>query len=292
MIELIITSVVSATAFSALVTGGVQFFINRQNSKIEERMALPAPISQEMRDEIEQNEAWWLRSFHEQMLKAGAAVVAKIHGTEWSERKYVGKGRRQTSHVIFHRNPDRVSLEGCICPECAEVLVIAGQNEREQAELESRAAKARAEEDRERRVVAELQANLGVQADGIMGPATLRAIQLGCGNSRYLSPEAYEMLHEIRHFRPTLPLPSNVTQMSRGGVTWQNGSGYTAVQHPGLCAFEWESNGHPRMCMNSKGHGGRHQDGMAWVMVGSEHMVRQPRDMQREVEYWKSLGRA
>lgn len=222
---------------------------------ITRRDSSPKRISQEMRDEIEQNESWWLRSYHEILMKSGATVVAKINGTEWSERQYAGKGHRQNSRVIFHCTPDRVSLEGCICPECAEVLLIAEKNKKEQAELELRAAKAHAKEARERRVTIELQMNLGVPADGIIGPITLRAINMGYGNPSTLSVEAYELLHKIRHFRPSLP--ANHTQLG--------------------CSFEWQSSGTRRYCRNpQQGHGGRHQDGSAWVAVGAEISIYPP----------------
>ena len=32
----------------------------------------------------------------------------------------------------------------------------------------------------------------------------------------------------------------------------------------------------PRICQNPAGHGGRHEDGASWVVVGAEHAVRQP----------------
>lgn len=115
MIELVITGMVTATAFSALITGGIQFMLNRQNRKITEQTQISAPVSQEMRDEIEQNEAWWLRSYHELMLKGGAKVVGRTHGMEITERNSYG-------NLVRYAREDRVALEGCICPECARVL--------------------------------------------------------------------------------------------------------------------------------------------------------------------------
>lgn len=126
MIELVITGMVTATAFSALITGGIQFMLNRQNRKITEQTQISAPVSQEMRDEIEQNEAWWLRSYHELMLRSGAKVVSRIHGLEIVEKKELPRGRGMKHGVSYvnvsYQQPDRVSLEGCICPECARAL--------------------------------------------------------------------------------------------------------------------------------------------------------------------------
>lgn len=295
MIELVITGMVTATAFSALITGGIQFMLNRQNRKITEQTQISAPVSQEMRDEIEQNEAWWLRSYHELMLRSGAKVVSRIHGLEIVEKKELPRGRGMKHGVSYvnvsYQQPDRVSLEGCICRECAAVL------EAQEAALDVPPVGDISFGNPI--LVKEIQHAYGVMADGICGPSTMHAINTR-KPTRPMSMQAWDLIRSYNVFCMTHP------DLADRGYTGHFNTDVAimrAVSAPRRCGFEWESMNMPRICQNPAGHGGRHEDGASWLVVGAEHAVRQPvyarggyapspeTNWELEVQYWTDLDR-
>ncbi len=120
MLEVLVLSLITG-GFGAGLFGIAAYITTRPgNREIRQANKAPAqisaPISQEMRDEIEQNERWWLRSYHALMLRAGAEVIGRVHGMEITERSWNGNVN------ISYQQPDMVALEGCICSECKSVL--------------------------------------------------------------------------------------------------------------------------------------------------------------------------
>ncbi|URP22308.1 hypothetical protein SEA_BIG4_275 [Microbacterium phage Big4] len=201
MIETIVWTMIASTSVGTLVAAHLQYLVVRRNKAIAEKKALPAPVSQEMRDEIEQNEAWWLRSFHALMERSGASVIGLIHGMEYTET-YRGSMR-------YGRTPDRKALEGCICSECARIM----------AEVRRPATNVTFGNPV---LVAEIQRAYGQVPDGLAGPRTLGAIRTGW-TTIPLSPEARQLIEHYKGAGPEVrTLPANVTQMSRGGVTMTN----------------------------------------------------------------------
>ncbi|UDL16501.1 hypothetical protein SEA_ZOOMAN_260 [Microbacterium phage Zooman] len=220
MIETVVWAMIASTSVGTLVAAHLQYLVVRRNKAVAEQKMLeparPATISQEMRDEIEQNEAWWLRAYHELMLRSGATVVARIHGMEYTTRNWAD------SYTVAHKSPDRVSLEGCICPECASVL---REYEREEAALDSYEEEEISLDNRV--LVAEIQRAYGHVPDGIAGVRTMNTIRTGW-TTRPLSPEARQLIERYKGAAAEVRnMPSNVTQMSRGGVTMTAAPMYT-----------------------------------------------------------------
>ena len=138
MIELILASVASATAFSLLVTGAVNWKLKGiQEKKFSVDLALAAPepprfiggnftqaaieaprtkIPKEIQDEIDQTPEWWSKQFHKQLEASGAKIVARGVGDEITERSFSGK-----VEITYH-TPDRKALAGCECGDCIDVM--------------------------------------------------------------------------------------------------------------------------------------------------------------------------
>ena len=166
--------IIMTTVAGAGITGFYSYYFNRPGNREIRRAnrvpltpaieAAPAPISQEMRDEIEQNERWWLRSYHSLMLRSGAEATTRIIGEEYTSY--------WTGNAHVHKNPDRVALEGCICDACAKVVRDAEKMANEVVTLDDPWDISFDN----RQLVAEIQRAYGVVADGIAGPQTIRAI--------------------------------------------------------------------------------------------------------------------
>lgn len=209
--------IVMTTVAGAGITGFFSYYFNRPGNR-EMRIAgkarpapaieaSPAPISQEMRDEIEQNERWWLRSFHTLMLSSGAGVTIRIIGEEYTS---YWKGN---AHV--HKNPDRVALEGCICDACAKVLRDAEKMANEVVTLDDPWDISFDN----RQLVAEIQRAYGLVPDGIAGPATIRAM-LDRNPIHNMSIGAWKLVRAFKEFSAEQTRVTRHTAPGRG-VDWE-----------------------------------------------------------------------
>jgi hypothetical protein len=187
VIEALLTGVLGSGAIAATITGIVHVFITRSNyrrkiSSAPEPVKAVATLSQAMRDEIEQNEAWWLRSFHALLLEVQTPVLARIPGREYDQVE------TWRGEFISMKSPDRVALEGCICPECAKVVKEAERiPDTSEISFDNPA------------LVAEIQRAYGLVADGVVGVKTIRAIETR-RPSRPMSIEAWSLIDAYLEF--------------------------------------------------------------------------------------------
>ncbi|QWY84117.1 hypothetical protein SEA_A3WALLY_310 [Microbacterium phage A3Wally] len=208
VVELVVQAVVWATIASASITAIVQATLSAHNRKALERPQPRAELDPAMRDEIEQNERWWLKSFHNLLEESGAPELVRVPG-EWSEDRYGSMRQRR----------DYVALVGCICPKCTYAL----KKSKEQPKIPLHNGNPY--------VIRELQTKLHVQADGIIGPATMRAIERNRPEwhadltqsawALYFELKIPELSGVVEQYRKTAELeaPRGVTSVSRGGVT-------------------------------------------------------------------------
>lgn len=211
MFEWVVSCLISSVVFCTAITGTVQYLINRTNGKKLEAAPARPELTPLQRDEIEQNERWWLRSFHELLEKAGTPELLRIPG-EWSEDRYGAMRQRR----------DYVALEGCICPKC----LYAVKQAKSQPKIPLHNGNVY--------VITELQRNLHVTADGIVGPQTMRAIE---GNSPEwhadLTQDAWALYFELKipelsgvveQYRKSAELDAarGVRSISKGGVTMEH----------------------------------------------------------------------
>jgi hypothetical protein len=210
VVSLIVQSVVGASVLAGSITTLVHAIINVYVKRGAESSSPRAELTPEMRDEIEQNEAWWLRSFHNLLEEAGTPELVRVPG-EWSRDGYGALRQRR----------DYVALTGCICYRCAYAL----KKSKEQTKIPLHNGNVQ--------VIRELQSKLGVMADGIVGPATMRVIE---SNDHLwhadMSQDAWALYFELKI--PELSgvierykaaevaqyaLPRHITSITKSGVT-------------------------------------------------------------------------
>lgn len=202
------------------ISGTITYLTHRFTRSKPEKQPR-AELTAAMRDEIEQTPRWWDKQFHTLLLEAGAEVIARISGDYY-------EGWRGE----YRKGADHIALKDCTCVRCARTLKM--KTERAEAKIPLHNGNPR--------FIVELQHALGVYADGIVGPHTMRAIEATPSDWKPripIGPDVWELYFELK--LPELQayveqykaqaqaqlqhigvkMPKNVTSITKGGVTMQ-----------------------------------------------------------------------